>query len=1129
LRQQAEEMARKAAAPQWEAMSPEETRRTLHELRVHQVELEMQNKELRRTQEELKASQAQYSELYDQAPVGYLTLDEQGLILKANLAAARLLGVTSSALTKQPFTRFILPAEHDLYYVYRKQLHETGSRHSCELRMLKSDGTAFWTHLLATSAPNAVGVPVIYVTLRDIAERKRAEEALRRSEERYRELFDRASEGIFFITLDGTLVAVNDAFAQMHGYRAAEMLHMRLEDLDTPDTFQRLPERIARIRAGESITFEVEHYHRDGHAFPLEVSASLITSGGESYIQCFHRDITERKQAEAVARVRLERNRLHQQVLAAASVLPAATEGDLDAFAEHLVEQAARAVGAERASVWLLNADESELRCLNLYEASPRRHSAGVVLTRRQFTNEFEALLTTKYVDADDPLTDVRTAGYVEGYLKPLHITSMLDTVIRISGRNLGVLFLEHVDRPHHWEPDEIVFACQLSDLIAIAMINAERRQADTALRFAQFAMEQMADAIFWVAEDGRIDYANAAGCRSLGYTEAELLRLYIADIDVDFTRDRWPQHWQELKRAGSLFFESWLRPRMGSPFHVEIRANYMTFGGRDYNCAFVRDITERSRALESLAASERRLRDAQRLAHIGSWQWVVATDTVTWSEELYRIAGQDPSLPAPSYAALAACYTPGSWEQLSAAVAEVLKGGSPYELELAMVRPDGGTRCVLTRGESDHDDSGRIVGLQGTCQDISQRKLEEEAREKLESQLHQAQKLESVGRLAGGVAHDFNNLLMGIMNYVELCQDELAPEHPVRGYLDEITRDAQRSADITKQLLAFARKQVIAPKVLDLNDALVGMLKMLRHLMGEDIAVNWMPGTHLWPVKIDHGQLDQILANLCINARDAIAGVGRVTIETANVTLDQAYCAEHPGTAPGEYVGLAVSDTGCGMSQDVLAHIFEPFYTTKEVGKGTGLGLATVYGIVEQSHGHIEVQSEVSKGTTFRIHLPRAAKEPETAAVALPPERPPRGTETVLLAEDEKSVRVTSRLLLEALGYTVLAAATPEEVLSLAGAHTGPIHLLISDVIMPGMNGPDLASFLAGEHPKLRCLFMSGYTADVMTQRGTLSEGMPFLSKPFSRDDLARKVREVLDGETTKAIGGPGRASVAP
>jgi PAS domain S-box-containing protein len=442
----------------------------------------------------------------------------------------------------------------------------------------------------------------------------------------------------------------------------------------------------------------------------------------------------------------------------------------------------------------------------------------------------------------------------------------------------------------------------------------------------------------------------------------------------------------------------------------------------------------------------------------------------------------------------------------------QVSDTGRPQARELRMLKSDGTALWVQLAMTTTPDVEGEPVSYV-TLSDITERKRAEEARAALELQFRQVQKMESVGRLAGGVAHEFNNKLMGVMNYVELCRDGLPPEHPVRGYLDEITTEARHSADIAGQLLTFARKQVVAPRVMDLSEALAGMTRMLQALLGEDIALTWMQGANLWPLKGDPGQLNQILVNLCLNARDAIAGVGRVTIETANVTLDDAYCAENPGTTPGEYVRLVVSDNGCGMSKDVLAHIFEPFYTTKEVGKGTGLGLATVYGIVEQSLGHIAVQSEVGKGTTFRIYLPRAARAFETAAETVAPVGLPRGTETILLAEDEKSIRVTSCWFLELLGYAVMAAGTPEEAQRLAGTHSGPIHLLVTDVIMPGMNGPDLAKLLAERFPNLKCLFMSGYPADVMLHRGALNEGMSFLSKPFSREDLARKVREVLDG----------------
>jgi PAS domain S-box-containing protein len=403
-------------------------------------------------------------------------------------------------------------------------------------------------------------------------------------------------------------------------------------------------------------------------------------------------------------------------------------------------------------------------------------------------------------------------------------------------------------------------------------------------------------------------------------------------------------------------------------------------------------------------------------------------------------------------------------------------------------------------------DAAGRVIHYVAVKRDITEHL-------RLTAQLQQAQKMDAIGRLAGGVAHDFNNLLMGIMNYTELCRDVLPPEHPARAYLDEITGDAQRSADLTRQLLAFARKQPIAPQVMDLNDALAGLLKMLRRLIGEDIDLAWLPGARLWPVKLDSGQFGQILANLCVNARDAIGGVGRITLETGNVTLDAAYGARHAGAGQGDYVLLAVSDDGCGMDKEILAHLFEPFFTTKPMGQGTGLGLATVHGIVEQNAGRIQAYSEPGQGTTFKIYFPR------TADVLVEPTRPdlpaarPGGCETILLVEDEKSIRITTQRFLAALGYTVVAAETPAEALRLAAAHAAPIHLLVTDVVMPGMSGRDLAERLAEQRPDTKCIFMSGYTADVIVHRGVLDEGMHFLSKPFPRDALALKVREVLDG----------------
>ena len=369
---------------------------------------------------------------------------------------------------------------------------------------------------------------------------------------------------------------------------------------------------------------------------------------------------------------------------------------------------------------------------------------------------------------------------------------------------------------------------------------------------------------------------------------------------------------------------------------------------------------------------------------------------------------------------------------------------------------------------------------------------------------------MESVGRLAGGVAHDFNNMLTVVLGHTEIAMAKADASQPFFADLQIIQKAARRSADLTRQLLAFARKQMIAPKVLDLNETVEGMLKILRRLIGEDIDLAWLPGGGLWPVKIDPSQVDQLLANLCVNARDAIGGVGNITIETENVFFDADYCLEHPGVVAGEYVLLATSDNGCGMDRETLANIFEPFFTTKEVGKGTGLGLSTVYGIVKQNKGFVNVYSEPGTGTTFKIYLPRhedLSRQLDEVEQVTPVVG---GQETILLVEDQPELLTMGKIMLEHLGYTVLAAVNPDEALRLAEAHAGKIGMLITDVVMPKMNGLDLARQLQALYPGLRCLFMSGYTANVIAHHGIL-QGINFIAKPFSSKEIAAKVREVL------------------
>ena len=395
---------------------------------------------------------------------------------------------------------------------------------------------------------------------------------------------------------------------------------------------------------------------------------------------------------------------------------------------------------------------------------------------------------------------------------------------------------------------------------------------------------------------------------------------------------------------------------------------------------------------------------------------------------------------------------------------------------------------------------------------EIFERKKAEEEKARLESQLRRAQKMESVGRLAGGVAHDFNNMLGIILGHTEMAMEEIDQEHKLFADFEEIRKAALRSADLTRQLLAYARKQTVSPKVLDLNETVEGMLTMLRSLIGEDIDLAWLPDNNLWPVKVDPSQIDQILANLCVNARDAIEGAGKITIETGTAVFDKDHCSRYPGFVPGEFVMFAVSDNGSGMNKETMDNIFEPFFTTKGVGEGTGLGLATVYGIVKQNNGFINVYSEPGRGTTFKIYLPRAEKQAaEKPLVDL--KKDLRGKETVLMVEDEEPLLALGRTILLRHGYEVLAAKSPAEALGIVESYPGSIHLLITDVVMPGMNGKDLRDRLAEVKPGFKSVFMSGYTANVIAHHGIVEEGVDFLQKPFSVQALLEKVRNVLDG----------------
>ena len=414
--------------------------------------------------------------------------------------------------------------------------------------------------------------------------------------------------------------------------------------------------------------------------------------------------------------------------------------------------------------------------------------------------------------------------------------------------------------------------------------------------------------------------------------------------------------------------------------------------------------------------------------------------------------------------------------------------------------------------------DTGEVIGIVEFVRDITRLRKAEEEKEKLQIQLARAQKLEAIGRLAGGIAHDFNNMLTIIMGDTELVLNSFPSDSPARKYIKQIYETAMRSSDLVKQLLGFARKQVIKPEVVNLNRVIEPTIKLLSEIIGENIELVWIPGENLYDVKVDPVQVDQILTNLCTNARDAISpGVGKIVIETKNVKLDESYCRIHAACIPGNYVMISVTDNGRGMDRETLKHIFEPFYTTKEVGKGTGLGLSTVYGIVKQNNGYIDAYSELGKGTTIKIYIPQYKSKEEISKEAMKVnqqirERDLYGNETILMVEDEINILEMGKTILEKFGYKVLTAISPLEALEIVKEHGDSIELLITDLIMPGMNGRQLADSVAKLYPGIKVIYTSGYTPNVIMQSGVIRDNINFIQKPYSIHDLLLKVREVLN-----------------
>jgi PAS domain S-box-containing protein len=926
----------------------------------------------------------------------------------------------------------------------RADVRDTG----VEVRLRSADGTHRWMLCKSQSWCGPGGFPGgIVAACTDVTERREGEASLRRSEELFSRAFQASPAAISISTVaDGKYLYVNERFLQLIGRTRQDVVGRTSVDLafwGDPGQRQRVIDELNHTGSLRDLPVAIRR--RSGERRDALVSLELVELGGQPCLLGLSYDVTERKQAEEAVRKSEERFR-------------ALVENSSEAIV--LVDQAGGV----------------------LYQSPSAFRILGYTTEERLGRNAFEL------VHPDDL---PRAAATMRACLASTAPQAVETRCRRKDG---------------DWRDLELVATNHLADPAVQAIIVnyrdvTDRRRTEEALRESErrfrAVIENSSDAIALFAADATILYGSPATTRILGYDLDEFVGRNAFDLIRPEDRDGVRQKLEDLlSRPGTMVeVSAHVRHKDGSWRYLESVFNNLladpSVGAIVNN---YRDATERRLAEETLRRSQEWLERAQAVAHVGSWVSVPAeAGGLEWSAETLRIFGLPPGSFDGRTETFFSMVHPDDRLAVQQASETALAGGGRYSIDHRIVRADGSVRWVHEEGDVLRDDAGRPASMIGTVQDITDRK-------RLEEQLLQSQKMEAIGRLAGGVAHDFNNLLTAIIGYADLLARRVKGTPRLEHDVAEILEAAERAAGLTRQLLAFSRKQVLQPRVLSLNAAVADIENMLRRLIGEDIQLVTQLHEGLGHVRADPTQLEQVILNLAVNARDAMPRGGRLTVETANVEPED-----------GRYVMLSVSDTGIGMDAETCRRVFEPFFTTKEPGKGTGLGLATVYGIVAQSGGSIRVHSEPGQGTTFKVFLPRV--DDPLASEAGPAERPADGgSETLLVAEDEDGVRSLICEILRELGYHVLEAPRPEMAIKAMREGARPVHLLLTDVVMPGMDGRQLAEKLTTLQPGLRVLYMSGYTGEAIAEHGVLEHGTQFLQKPFTPDALARKVREVLD-----------------
>jgi two-component system, cell cycle sensor histidine kinase and response regulator CckA len=906
---------------------------------------------------------------------------------------------------------------------------------------------------------------------------KQTRSKLRASEKRYKNILDSMEESYFEVGLKGNLLFFNDTVIRDLGYTSKDLNGLNFQQLVDKENGAKVYEAFHRVfLAGESIKgFDWEILKKNGGKIDVESSVALLRDdkGRPRGFRGVVRDITKRKEADQELLRSEERYRTILDIMGDAYY-----ELDLRGTYTFVNDTAYKIFGYR----------QNELIGMSYRDIlTPQvAHNMQEAFSKIYHSGKPELLIDYEIIDKD---------GTVK--IHRMNAALMRDTAGKPNGFR------------------------------ALAWDVTENKKAEEARRISEEKyrniLESMEEAYLEADLKGNFVFFNDSLSKMLGYSRAELANMNYRNCIEPETIPKIFQTFNEIYRTDKpkTFITHELITKDGSKKIIEMSVSLKR--DRSGNPAgfqgVARDVTAKIKAELAIKESEERFRMIVENMHDTVWtmdfhlhyKYISPGSSIMtgFTEEEIRTIPLKEQITPESYALM---------EGIMTEAFALKSSGQPVDpkesrtFEVEAYHKDGGTIWIEINATFNRDENGKPLEIVIAGRNITERKKIHKEKEKLEEQLLHAQKMESVGRLAGGVAHDFNNMLNVILGYAELSKMRLTEDNPVMHDIVEIEKAASRSKDITSQLLAFSRKQIIAPKIVNLNEQITGIEKTIAHLIGEDISLFFHTQSDLWNIKIDPSQIEQILFNLIINARDAMPGGGKLTVETFNIQLDEGYCLTHAGFQSGQYVILTVSDNGHGIDTETLKHIFEPFFTTKETGKGTGLGLSTVYGIIKQNGGFINVYSEPGQGTTFKVYFRRTKEVKPVEEVEEEPIT--RASGTILLVEDDLPLREMTIEMLKTIGYSVLTVDNPIEAVSLCEKGDEHIDLVITDVVMPEMNGRELRDKLAVVRPDIKVLFMSGYTTNVIAHHGVLEKGVHFLQKPFSMKNLAQKISEVTAGK---------------